>query len=86
MIFTMASIGGAPSGVAFPYGMGGAAAADPQSPQGPSEQMHPASSQSPSVSGRFQALGSLFPSGSRGNRHLELGRCLDGAVELLLGG
>ena len=65
----MATIGGAPSGVAFPYGMGGAAAAVPQGPQGLPQPMHPALSQSPSMRGRFQPLGSPFPSGSRGNRH-----------------
>ena len=63
----MASIGGAPSGVAFPYGMGGAAAAVSEGPQGQPQQMPSASS--PLVSGRFQPLGSPFPSGSRGNRH-----------------
>ena len=66
----MASIGGAPSGVTFPYGMGGAASAVPKGPpqaQGP--MMQPASNQSPSGSGRFQPLGSPFPLGSRGNCH-----------------
>ena len=70
----MASIGGAPSGAAFPHGMGGAAAAVPQAPQGVPQTMHPVSSQSPTVIGRFQPLGSLFPSGSRGHRHGSAGR------------
>ena len=62
----MASIGGAPSGVAFLYGMGGAAAAVPQGPQGQPQQMPSASSAL--VSGRFQPLGSPLPSSSRGHR------------------
>ena len=62
----MASIGGTPSGVTFPYGLGGATSAVPQ---GPPQMMQPASNQSSSGSGRFQPLGLPFLSVSRGNRH-----------------
>ena len=56
----MASIGGAPCGVAFPYGMGGAAAAAPQAPQGLPQTMHPASSQSPAASGRVEFVSTKY--------------------------